>query len=208
MTATKYTGVKYHDAKDGTRTYYIQYKHNGRVKRQKIGTKAEGISPIYCKNLRDQTLVKLRLGESAPIKDRKQVKTLGEVSVEYFESGGKKGELRSKSKLQSLYKHLSHLENEPLTYFNDDTLLTLKKKKQKEVSKKTKRVLSNQTVNNILTLLSAILNYAGKRGDISEVPALIKIKVDPNRDRYLTTGEINTLYVAIEDSNIRTKDRV
>ncbi len=208
MTKTKFTGVYYRDNLKGDRVFYIQYKQGNKLKRQKVGTKAEGITPLYCKKFRDLTLVKLRLGEHAPIKDRGQVKTLNEISEEFFESGGKKGILRSKTKLQSLYKHLSHLGNEPLTYFDDDAFLTLTRKKSKEISKKTKRVLSAQTVNNILTLLSAILHFAEKKKYTSEVPEITKPVVDNRRERYLEKEEIKALYKEIENSNIKTKDRV
>ncbi len=206
MTATKYTGVKYHDAKDGTRSYYIQYKHNGKVKRQKVGTKAEGITPLYCKKLRDETLVKLRLGENAPIKNRSKIKTLDEVSKEFFE----RDDLRTKSKMQSLYNtHLAHLGNEPLTYFDDNALLTLISKKSKEKSKKTKRIFSKQTVNNITTLLSAMLHFAEKKKYVTNVPKVTKLKVDNKRERYLTKEEVATLLHEIAVSPlVRKRERL
>ncbi len=191
MEATKYIGVKYHDSKDGTRTYYIQYKHDGKVKRQKVGTKAEGVSPIYCKKLRDETLVKLRLGENAPIKSKSKIKTLAEVSIEFFE----RDDLRTKSRMQSLYNtHLAHFENEPLTYFDDAAILTLIKKKKREKSKKTKRLLSGQTINNILTLLSSMLHFSKSKSYVDTLPIIKKLKVDNKRERYLTKEEIHSLY--------------
>ncbi len=206
MTATKYTGVKYHDAKDGTRSYYIQYKHHGRVKRQKVGTKAEGITPLYCKKLRDETLVKLRLGENAPIKSKSKTKTLTEVSDEFFE----RDDLRTKSKMQSLYNtHLAHLGNEPLTYFDDNALLTLISKKTKEKSRKTKRVLSKQTVNNIISLLSSLLHFAKSKGYVDLLPTVKKLKVDNKRERYLTKEEIDTLLHEITISPlVRKRERL
>jgi integrase len=206
MMATKYTGVKYHDAKDGTRSYYIQYKHNGKVKRQKVGTKEEGITPLYCKKLRDETLVKLRLGENAPIKTKNKVKTLSEISDEYFA----RNDLRTKSKMQSLYNtHLAHLGNEPLTYFDDNALLTLIGKKSKEKSRKTKRLLSKQTVNNITTLLSAMLHFAKSKSYIDALPTIKKLKVDNKRERYLTKEEIDTLFHEITVSPlVRKRERL
>ena len=212
MVATKYTGVKYHDSKDGTRTYYIQYKHNGKVKRQKVGTKSEGISPIYCKKLRDETLVKLRLGDSAPIKSNRgsNSKTLQELSVEYFEGGGKKGEFKSKEKLKSLYNtHLAHLGNEPIQNIDNDKILILNKKKSKEISKKTKRVLSQQTVKNILTLLSAMLHYAKEKNYITSTPVIKRPKVDNRRERYLEVSEVNELLQELETSIlVRKRERL
>jgi len=205
MKATNYTGVKYHDAKNGIRTYYIQYKFNGRVKREKVGTKAEGITPMYCKKLRDQKLVQYRLGEQSPIRNNKS-KTLAEVSKEFFE----RDDLRTKSRMQSLYNtHLSYFENEPLTYFDDDTILTLIKKKKNEKSVKTKRLLSNQTINNILTLLSSMLHFAQNKGYIKTLPIIKKLKVDNKRERYLSRAEIIALYDEIQISPlVRKRDRL
>ena len=206
MKATKYTGVKYHDAKNGIRTYYIQYKLNGKVKREKVGTKTEGITPMYCKNLREKKLVQLRLGEDAPLKSNSKSKTLAEVSTEFFE----RDDLRTKSRMQSLYNtHLSHFENEPLIYFDDDAILTLIKKKRKVKSVKTKRLLSNQTINNILTLLSSMLHFAKGKGYIKTLPVIKKLKTDNKRERYLSREEIIALYDEIQISPlVRKRDRL
>ena len=83
---------------------------------------------MYYKNLREKKLVQLHLGENAPIKSNSKSKTLTEVSIEFFEHD----DLRIKSRMQSLYNtHLSHFENEPLTYVDDDVILTLNKEKRK-----------------------------------------------------------------------------
>ena len=204
MTATKYTGVKYHDAKDGTRSYYIQYKHNGKVIRQKVGTKPEGITPLYCKKLRDESLVRLRLGQDAPL-STKRVPTLKEVSEAYFEQS----EARSKSKLQSVYNtHLSHLNDVLITDIDEDVITILKRKKSKEKSAKTKRVLSAKTVNNILAVLSTILHYAKKQKYIPGIPTIKKLQVDNSRERFLSTDEITKLLSKIETSELPTTTRL
>jgi integrase len=204
MVATKYTGVKYHDAKDGTRSYYIQYKHNGKVVRQKVGTKAEGITPLYCRKLRDETLVKLRLGQEAPISS-KRIPTLKEVSDAYFTQS----EARSKGKLESVYKtHLSQLNDVLITDIDDDVIIALKRKKSKEKSAKTKRILSAKTVNNILATLSAILHYAKKQKHIPGIPTIEKFKVDNTRERFLSKDEINALITKVKLSNLPTTDRL
>jgi len=202
MTKTKFTGVYYRDNLQKDRVYYIQYKQSGKLKRQKVGTKSEGITPLYCKKLRDETLVKLRLGENAPIKSNSKVKTLSEISNEFFE----RDDIRTKSRMQSLYKtHLQHLGNEPLTHFNDNTILTLIKKKSSEISKQTKRKLSNQTINNILTLLSSMLHFAKRKGYIENIPTIKKLPVDNKRERYLTKEEITALFHEIQISPLVRK---
>jgi len=206
MIKTKYTGVYYRDKNDGDRVFYITYKHGGKLVRKKVGTKSEGITALYSKKKRDETLVKLRLGEDAPIKSNNKVKTLEEVKNEYFN----RDDLRTKSKMLSLYDtHLSHLSSTPLQNFDDITILTLISKKKKEKSKKTKRHLSNQTINNILTLLSSILHSAKDKSYIRILPTIKKLKVDNKRERYLSKGEIKQLYKKIETSAlIRKRERL
>jgi len=206
MTKTKYTGVYYRDKSNGDRVFYITYKHGGKLVRKKVGTKSEGITALYAKKKRDETLVKIRLGEDAPIKSNSRIKILSEVKAEYFE----RDDLRTKDKLLSLYDtHLSHLSNTPLQNIDDDTILTLITKKKKEKSKKTKRHLSYQTINNILTLLSAILHFAKNKGYVKTLPVIKKLNVDNKRERYLTNDEIKRLYKEIETSDlIRKRERL
>ena len=205
MTKTKYTGVYYHDAKDGSRSYYIQYKHNGKLIRKKVGTKAEKVTPQYCKKLRDQTLVSLRLGEDAAIQSRKNIVTLDTVANEYFEQS----EARSIKKLQSVYNtHLYHLKNTDVTTIDADAIDALRRKKGKEVSAKTDRVLAPKTVNNVLATLSAILHYAQEKKYIQGVPKIKKNKTDNTRERFLSKDEIKLLMETLEKSELPTKERL
>ncbi len=199
MERTKIQGVYQHDAKDGTRTYYIQYKHNGKNIRQKIGTKAEGITPTYCKKIREQTLVRLRLGEHAPIKSRTTTKTLDVIAKEYF----KDSEARSIKKLQSVYNtHIAHLGSELITSIDVEAIEKLRKKKTIQKSPKTGRPLALKTVRNILAVLSAILGFALKKKYIKELPEIQdeikKTKTDNTRTRFLSKDEIDLLLDTIE----------
>ena len=205
MTKTKYTGVYYRDNLDKDRVYYIQYKNHGKLKRQKVGTKAEGITPIYCKKLRDQTLVKLRLGEDAPIQSRKNIITLDTVATEYFDQS----EARTIKKLKSVYNtHIHHLKDADITTIDADTIDVLRRKKSKEVSAKTDRVLAPKTVNNILATLSAILHFAQEMKYIQGVPKIKKNKTDNTRERFLSKDEIKLLLSTIEKSELPTKERL
>ena len=205
MTKTNYTGVYYRDNQQNDRVYYIQYKHNSKLVRQKVGTKGEGISPVYCKNLRAQTMVQLRLGGDAPIARKSTTKTLDEVATLYFDSS----EAKSKDKLKSVYNtHLSTLKGMPVKDIDKGAVESLKAAKSKQKSAKTGRVLSKKTVNNILAILSAILHYAKEEEYIKGVPTIKKFQEDNSRERFLSTEEIATLLVAIENSDLRTKDRV
>jgi len=63
-------------------------------------------------------------------------------------------------------------------------------------------------VNNITSLLTAILNKAKEKGHLKSVPKFKKYAIDNARDRFLTWDEIDVLYEAIENSNLPTKDRL
>ncbi len=204
MKATKYPGVRFNQLQDDSKVYYIRYKHNGKDITVKVGSNKEGITPIYCKKLRDQTLVKLRLGEDAP-RSSKKSPTFKEVADAYFEQS----EARSKSKLESVYNtHLSQLNSTLITAIDEDAIDTLKRKKSREVSAKTERVLSPKTVNNILATLSAILHYSKKKKHIQGVPAIEKLKLNNTRERFLSTDEIKLLLFTIEQSGLPTTNRL
>ncbi len=207
MIATKYTGVHYRDMADGRRMFYVSYKGaDGKLVRKKIGTKDEGINAAYCKRLRDESLLKQRLGEDAPVKKRSTIITLDAVADEYF------GQLTAKStqKLKSVYNThiLKKIAHEPIHDIDKKMIESLKASKAKEKSAKTGRVLSHKTVNNILSILSAILHYAKEEEYIKGVPTIKKFTEDNKRERFLSKDEINTLYEKIKNSDLRTKDRV
>ena len=208
MIKTRYEGVFYRDTKDGKRTFYIRYRHNGKQIRQVVGLKAEGITPQYCKRLRDQTLVQLRLGEDAPIRSRTNSKTLGEVATECF----KDSDARSIKKLESVYNtHLKSLASKPIASIDASMINELRDSKKKQKSIKTGRILAPKTVNNILATLSIILKYAYDHEEkyIKNLPVINKIKkISNTRERFLSKDEVKLLLATLEKSELPTKDRL
>lgn len=207
MKKTKFAGVEYNELVSGDRTYYIRYKdRHGKLIREKVGRKSEGITPQFCKRLRDQRIVTSRLGEDAPVKRKKGSRLFDEVAREYFEQA----DIKSLNTVQSYYEnHIKdRLGNTPIASITPDTLESLRKVKQKEVSPKTKRQLSDRTVNYILAVVSQIMGYAESKGYIQSVPKVKKLKLDNRRERFLTTDEIKMLIKTIEESNLPTKKRL
>lgn len=195
MIKTRYSGVHYRIGKDGVKTFYISYKHNGRLKREKVGV-APKIDAKFCNALRSETLTNLRLGKSAPIQKNKATKTLKEVYEEYIEQL----EARSKKNLKNVYDtHLKAYDKHDIMTIDADAI---RRKKAKEISKRTKRVLSPKTVNNILALLSAILHFALREKYVDEVQPIKKQEVKNERQRYLTKDEVNLLYDEIKNSKV------
>lgn len=207
MIATKYPGVHYRVTADGRKMFYVSYKGlDGKLVRRKIGSnKEKGINAAYCKNLREASILKQRLGENAPVQKRSSTKVLREVADAYFEQL----EAKSTDKLKSVYtNHLVALKDMPVNAIDKVMIERLKKDKSSQVSAKTGRLLSDKTVNNILSILSAILHYAKEEGYVKGVPTVTKYKEDNARERFLSTSEIDALLAAIEKSNLGTKDRV
>lgn len=187
---------------DGDITYYARYNSNtlddkGRVKpiRIKIGLKSQGITEQYVKAKCDEFVTKQRLGEvPEPIKRKrkKEVITLQHLADVYFEyrslsiHNSHNIEKNIKNDKSVFKNHLSSLMNEDITLLSREAIDKLKQQKQKEVSPK--------TVNNILTLLSSILNHAKSIGKLLDIPIISKLSgIDNARDRYFSQDEISLI---------------
>lgn len=184
------------DKKD--KTYYVVYKNeHNKVKEIKIGKHSEGIRINYCKKIRDDLINRVRLGEDNYLAlkgSNSKTITLQSLSDAYFNTR-KEGKSK-KSDIWSVNRHL-------ISYFKDVNYNTISKEDirsfQKYLSsKKTSKgiILSDKTVNNILTLLTSIVRFSMKeeltKNDITAF--LVKNKIDNNRERYLTEDEIKILF--------------
>lgn len=202
--------VQLYTHSDGDITYLACFKNikkldkNGRpmLDRVKIGRKSEGITEQYAKAKYDEYVTVQRLGEiPEPIKRRrkKEIVTLNDLATLYFNhrdtvtvSGATKD--RNINKDQLLFnKHLSQIASQDIEQLNHGIIEKLKQEKL--------TTLAPKTVNNILTLLSSILNYARKENKISNVPQISKIRgADNVRERYLNDEEVNLLLEELKDN--------
>jgi len=201
---TNYTGVIYRDSitnKKPDKTYYIRYKDNNGITCEiKIGKYSEGVRESYCNQKRNEIITKQRLGEEPPAaarhKKRKSI-SIQQLAVEYFKT---RKEGRSKhSDLITFNKHL-------VGYFTDMEIIT-KKDIEKFISlmeQKTNRrsePISEKTINNVLTILTAIVRFAIKeellKNDIT--PWIKKYKIDNTRERFLSKQEIKLLFERIRE---------
>ena len=206
MKKTRYTGVFEYTAENGEKSYYIRYKVKGKTKFIKVGLKSEGLTPKAAKKMRDEKIAEARYGIATKTNEWEASSvSLNDASGEYLNTI----ETKSIKKLQSIYRmHLAVMGNMSVGSIDINEVAKLKKRKSVEVSKQTGRVLAPKTVNNILGLLSAILNYSVDNGYIKSVPKIKKYSVSNTRERFLNSNEIEALLAAIEASNLRTKDRV
>ncbi len=185
---------------NGDVTYLACYRDeskrdkNGKpiIVRHKIGLKSEGITEQYTKAKYDEIVTAQRLGEiPEPIKRKrkKEITTLQDLANIYFEHRAlsihnSHNIVKNINNDKSVFRnHLNSLAKEDATLINKDMIDKLKQQKLKDLSPK--------TVNNILTLLTAILNHATTIGKLQASPTVSKISgIDNARERYFNQDEI------------------
>ncbi|MCC2644786.1 MAG: site-specific recombinase, phage integrase family [Burkholderiales bacterium] len=194
---------------DGDITYYARYNSTAKLDakgrpqpiRIKIGLKSEGITEQYVKAKHDEIITMQRLGEVPETirrRRKKELLTLKILADIYFENReleahGNSNAVKNIRNDKSVFsRHLIELANQEVEILSNEVIEKLKQKKQKEVSPK--------TVNNALTLLSAILNHAVSIGKLSTVPKISKLRgIDNARERYFSDDEIRLILEAIKD---------
>ncbi len=199
----KYVGVYSHTAKDGTKTFHIRGKINGKNYTEVIGSTKEGITAQFASNMRAKKHGIIKLGEDSPM-HTVTVYTLDEASDLYFHS------IKHKSNTpnaKSVYaKHIAvpfgSRTLEDITPHDIDLLKT-NKLDEKIVRimpngklKPLDRTYSKASVNKIIDLVSVIYSYMNKKhGTDVKNPCkgIERYKVDNKRERWLETEEIAEL---------------
>ncbi len=196
----KYLGVYKSILKSGDISYYVTYKDETDKKVWlKIGTKSQGITEVFCFNKRNEILLKLRHGEDVPLtrnRKNKKIKTLNDLSKIYFDCI----EHTHKDYKNMLSRYNLHLKDVFGNRFIDD--ITVKELQDFQVFKL--KTHSPKTINHLVQLLGTIYNHNIKHDNLKVVnPAtkVSKLKVDNARERFLTTKEINILYIELENNS-------
>ncbi|MGE4457475.1 MAG: tyrosine-type recombinase/integrase [Arcobacteraceae bacterium] len=200
---TKFAGVYYRTSTTNgkeDKTYYITYYDNNSKKREvKIGKYSEGVREAYCNQKRNETITKLRLGEEPPVASKYKKKNkvlLTDIADQYFQNR-KEGKSK-KSDIATFNKHLKDyfVDLETVTKSDIEKLISSleQKKNQNGVS------LSQQTIKNILGILSAIVNFGLKENLLkNDITKFYKRgTIDNARERYLSKEEIKALYLRLE----------
>jgi len=200
---TKFTGVYYRISSTNgkpDKTYYITYKDkNNKTKELKIGKYSEGIREIYCNQKRNEIITKQRLGEEPPAvtkhKKRDTVK-LSMIADKYFQN--RKDGKSKNSDIATFNKHLKDyfIDLEIVTKSDIEKFIT--KLEQKKNIKG--EFLSQQTIKNILGILSAIVNYGLKNNYLkNDITKFFKrASIDNARERYLSKEDVRILYKRLE----------
>jgi integrase len=186
----KYNGIYLHYLQNKDITFYIQYINEDKVNTKiKVGRKSEGIDENYCFHKRNELISQIRLGEN-PKLIQKNVLSFDEVAQKYFINRHKEGRKEASTKRVTLSynKHLKAIMIKKNIY--TITVDFLNKYKMDKV-----KVLSKTSVNNLLELISAIINFGKTNLNLNIDNNLVnkkvkRFKLDNKRERYLNKEEI------------------
>jgi len=202
----KFSGVVHRVTKKGNKTFYAIYKHpiEKITKRVKIGTDKEGINEQYVFNIKNELLLKARLGEdpNIPILKAKQHKeTIRDLATTYLDHiFSTKGNTSNARQVKSRYFR----RIDPI--IGDLQLTQLTKNHVKKMQRDfIKEGLAPTTINHIITLITTIINYNINNDEVKGVNPLkgIKhLKTDSERTRYLTLNEISQLKEELKKDSV------
>jgi integrase len=158
-----------------------------------IGKYTAGITQAYCKQKRNEILNKERLGEDIQIKHKKKErKTLDNLADIYFND----------KKIDKYRQNRYNNHIKPV--FGNKDITTIKKADiQKFLNNLTDSGQAPASVNAVRELLTATFNHSIKEHELKLTNPCIgikRLKTDNERERYLTTDEVNILLDKLKDN--------
>jgi integrase len=200
------SAVQLYKKANGDTAYSITYKdeHN-KLKRIKIGDKSKGITESYCNQKRIEIINSIKLGEEPPSlarKKKKKVIKLNDIGDIYF----KRKEAYVKNDIKYYYKNYPLRLREKFGDVDIDTITSEKIfEYQLELNKKG---LAPATINNTIRFLGTLFNLAideklYHKQNPTKSKKIKSIKVNNQRDRYLTLEEIQELYTYLDDETLK-----
>jgi len=206
INSKKYDGVQLYHKSNKDVSYYIRYKdEQGKLRRIKIGDKSKGITENYCSQKRAEILNHIRLGEEPPAlarKKKKRVITLDEIGDKYFKLREAHINVDVKYVLKNYPKRLrDKFGQENIDTITTDRIFDF----QLELKKKG---WANSTINYTINFLARLFNFAIEE-ELYHNPNPVKhkkiknLKVNNERERYLTNQEIKLVYANIDDDTLK-----
>jgi len=191
----RFIGVVYSLLQNKDRSYYIFYKVKGKTYRVHIGKKSEGVTEAYCHQKRNDAINKLKFGDTdSIIKTKVKVDTFDVITQRYLAYF----EIHNKDSLNHHSRYNNHIKSFiGDKYVTDITIADLENIQREKIKK-----LSPQTVNHIIQLIGTIFNYNIKHKYIkveNPVTHTKLLKVNNERQRYLETDEIETLFDVVKE---------
>lgn len=199
---TKYTGVFYRENTNSARVFYIRYKRYGKSVTEKIGTKAEGITAVFCSKVRAKQTSIERLKDESPL-NVKVIPTFDEMANEYLEFKSDRPDTRNNKG-----RYTNHLKSVlgklKLNEIDSSAVNNLIKSKKIEKSRKTNKLYAPKTINDMIDLIGTIFNFAINQKELKVINPIAnrrveRLKVDNDRERYLDTIEIKKLFEYLEN---------
>jgi integrase len=208
------------------KVYIIRYRENDKDKLFTIGKeKEDGITITYVKNKRIEFINKINLGED-PLshKKKKNIITLNQLAKVYFDDkrclkcanckAFKKLDDTKQLEVKLTDKDLNcdlRAKKHLLNKYNKHLEPTFSKKdisdiKKDDVNKFVQKLQGNNkahnTINGIIQLMSAIINYSIKNKELNIInpcTGVPKLTTDNDRQRYLSTEEVKQLLDYLKD---------
>lgn len=198
---TSYTGIFYKEIindekKVVDKVFIIRYKDEiGRDKQKTIGKYSQGIRIPYCKAIRDETIVKIKLGEILPKATAQKTKyTVHDLATKWLDL--KKANKTYEGEFQRYTATLKGLVGSKIAeHMKQQDIINL----QAELMK---LGYAPSTIQHFITMLSGVYQFAIDEKLIktsNPCENLKTIKFNNERERYLTTEEINILREAVSD---------
>jgi hypothetical protein len=144
--------------KEIDKIYIIRYRDNGKDKLKTVGKSSQGIRVNYCKQLRNEILNKLRLGEQPPLiaqNKKKIVTTLDDFAKIYF--------LEKESYVKDIDKIKRSYEIHIKPYIGGHNVERVSTEDLKKLQNLKRQSLAERTVNALLQIIGAIFNLAIKK---------------------------------------------
>jgi len=193
-----YKQIVSEEGKEVDKIYSIRYRENGKDKLFTVGKHSAGIRISYCKQKRNAIINKIMLGEETPLEKRKQqLISVDSISEKYFDSLKFHSSEITIKDIKSVYNN--HLKE----FVGSKDILSLKLDDLEKIQQIKIKKYAPQTVNQIIELLSTIFNFGLKKQLYKGTNPSFGIKpfkVDNQRERYLSTDDIKSLYDKIQDN--------
>lgn len=198
----KYTGVYLNHLAGGDISYSITYKdEHGKLKRFTVGKKSQGITENYANVKRSEFINKIRLGEdpaAAKKKKKKNVYTLDMLAKEHYDYK----ELYNRNNAKNRRTYTAHIS----PYIGNKSINSICHTDIEKIQQdKIKAKLSPKYCNNIISEISVMYNWAIERGlydGLSPSKKVKKLKVDNERERFLSISDIELLLQKVEHDEL------
>jgi integrase len=200
------TGVQLYKKENKDTSYYITYEdESNKLKRIKIGDKSKGITENYCNQKRIEIINSINLGEEPPALARKKKKviiTLDEIGDKYFKIREAHIVVDVKYILKNYPKRLrDKFGKEDIDSITSDRIFDF----QIELKR---GGWANSTINYTINFLARLFNFAIEeeiyhKANPVKNKKIKNLKVNNNRERYLTSQEIKILYSKLNDDTLQ-----